>query len=913
MHTFLYELEGYNFICKNRVNKKGGGVAIYLRKGIEFSERDDLAINVEGEFESIFIEVDIKTNPKLIVGEVYRVPNSNGHLSINRYKDIISKMDLEKKDLILGTDQNYDFIKIDQHKNTEELFTAFLTHSILPTINKPTRINHRTATLIDNIYVKVKNKDKQIIPGILTNDISDHQPLILVIKGDNINKTKINLKIKVRKMNDINIALINEALLHQDWTMLNHLNTNQSYDKFIEVLKCTMDKIAPEKEITIPKKKIIRNRWMTPGLLKSSQTRLKLYRKCITSNRQDPKYIKYTKYRNLFNSMKRKTKFEYYSKLIKEHANDMRKTWRVLNTMIGKTNNKNEISDKFIINNNVITNPNTISEEFCKYFTEVGDKLASNIPKSKHSYEEHNTRPRNPRSIYISPTDTNEITKIISMMKSKNSSGHDNLNSILIKQIKHSISTPLTIIANKSLEHGEIPQNMKIAKIIPIYKAKDRKQLNNYRPISLLPCLSKILEKIMHKRVYHFMLLNDQFYKSQYGFRPCHNTVHAVTEFCHSVFESFENKETTLAVFLDLSKAFDTIDHKILLSKLDRYGIRGRALEWFRNYLSNRLQYVKYKNSTSPTMSMVNGVPQGSVLGPLLFIIYSNDIPSSLSQSKAIMFADDTTIYHSGKNIIELFNVVNNDLNKLTDWFRANKLSLNIGKTNYIIFNNTKHMVFDNNLNLILDNQKLQNVDSTKFLGIIIDKHLNWTEHIKHIKVKMARGTYAINSLKFIIPIKLLKVIYHSIIHSYLTYGILLWGSATQTKLKPLETAQKRAIRSIGKLKYNDPSLPMFKQLEIIKLTEIYKTQLNSLMYDQNNNTLPKSLNSIFTRNSQVHSHNTRRIDGPHVVARRLKIVSDSFICRGPEYWNTLPDYIKECRTKKSFKTKMKKWFISNY
>ena len=204
--------------------------------------------------------------------------------------------------------------------------------------------------------------------------------------------------------------------------------------------------------------------------------------------------------------------------------------------------------------------------------------------------------------------------------------------------------------------------------------------MNNYRPISLLPSLSKVLEEIVHHRLYKFLDMQDILYSNQFGFRPKHSTIHAVTNFVAYVQNSIEQKNPTVSVLLDLSKAFDTIDHKILLAKLNNYGVRGIALEWFRSYLTGRSQYVSYKDTNSDSLFISCGVPQGSVLGPLLFIIYTNDLPNSLKHSQCILFADDTTVFKSSHNINDAITSIESDLGNLYDWFCANKLSLNVGK-----------------------------------------------------------------------------------------------------------------------------------------------------------------------------------------------------------------------------------------
>ena len=280
------------------------------------------------------------------------------------------------------------------------------------------------------------------------------------------------------------------------------------------------------------------------------------------------------------------------------------------------------------------------------------------------------------------PTTPADIIAIISSLKSKSISDHDGVSSKLVKDFKYALSIPLSIIINNSLAMGLVPDMAKLAKIIPIYKAMDKKNISNYRPIFLLPVISKILEKVVHKNLNTFLVL----YPSQYGFRKNRSTVNAITELVCYITNLMENKQNTLSVFLDLSKAFDTINHKVLLHKLEFYGVRGLALNWFRSYLADRKQYVLYNNVKSQTLEITCGVPQGSVLGHLLFLIYVNDIANCLTHSKVISFADDTTVFSSSKCIDDLYTNVNSDLDDLSNWFKANRLVLNVNKANSMLF-----------------------------------------------------------------------------------------------------------------------------------------------------------------------------------------------------------------------------------
>ena len=479
--------------------------------------------------------------------------------------------------------------------------------------------------------------------------------------------------------------------------------------------------------------------------------------------------------------------------------------------------------------------------------------------------------------------------------------------------LKESVSLPLSIIVNKSLESGIVPTDMKLAKVIPIYKSKIKTDFGNYRPISLLPASSKILEKIVHQRLYSFCTKHAILFKNQFGFRSKHSTTNAIAKLYAHVTKSNANKLSTLAVFLDLSKAFDTIDHNILLSKLKHYGIRGVALEWFRSYLSNRRQFVTYRDTSSEIRDVACGVPQGSVLGPLLFIIYTNDLPNALDNSHCILFADDTTIYCSSNNLCTLRSDIEQDMNSLSDWFCANKLSLNVSKTNFLLFNTKQtHQARDVH-ELKHGNSTIQRVRTTKFLGIYIDDGLEWGDHIEHIIKKVSSGSYAIRTAKRLLSVENLRNMYFSLVHSHLTYGNMIWGQACKYRLHRLVMLQKKCVRNICKKPYNEESAPLFKGLMIPKFIDISPLQVGNFMYQYFNGHLPMSLHNLFVMNAAVHDHNTRHRYDPHVVSRSSNAETRSFIHEGPRYWLGLPHIIRNCISEASFNRNLKKYIISSY
>ena len=350
----------------------------------------------------------------------------------------------------------------------------------------------------------------------------------------------------------------------------------------------------------------------------------------------------------------------------------------------------------------------------------------------------------------------------------------------------------------------------------------------------------------------------------------------------------------------------------ILLNKLSHYGIRGIALDWFRSYLTGRQQYVRFAETDSERQSIKCGVPQGSVLGPLLFIIYMNDLPLSLTKSKCIMFADDTTVYCSGNNHADLIMTLKYDLEILIDWFRANKLSLNVSKTNYIVFRNRENSSEEKH-SLKIGDMLINEVKSTKFLGLIVDNKLSWKEHTDHVHRKISSAMYALNAAKHSLGEKSLKLLYNSLIKSHLCYGLTLWGSAPKSCLHKLETTQKKAVRVVKHAKYNDHSLPLFRELNVLKITDLYKISIGKLMFKHSVSSLPSPLMKLFTLNRENHHYQTRHHNDPLHYRSNYAIAQNSFLSYGPKLWSTLNTAIKTAHTLKTFNNRLSKSIIDTY
>jgi len=428
-----------------------------------------------------------------------------------------------------------------------------------------------------------------------------------------------------------------------------------------------------------------------------------------------------------------------------------------------------------------------------------------------------------------------ETLSVINKLKNKSSSGIDEISNKLLKSIKHEICPALTLIINQSLTTGIVPDEFKISKVIPLYKKGDKSCINNYRPISLLPTFSKVFERILYTQLYTYLNENNLICEQQYGFRSKHSTELATIKLVDKLINEMDNMNTPIAIFLDLSKAFDTLDFNILLEKLKFYGIIGIPLLLINNYLTGRYQYVKYNNYKSNLSEIKTGIPQGSILGPLFFSIYINDLVQCSNTFKFLLYADDTTLYFN----LEDFHTnnktaaINEELEKINNWLNVNKLTLNVDKTTCMHFAKRRTL---EPLSFEINNKTITNVSQFKFLGVVLDSHISWKNHIDMVTIKLSKIIGILHRLKHIFPRYILITIYNSLFMPNVNFGLLLWG----TSLDPIIKKQKKAVRAITHSNYNAHSEPLLKELHLLKVQDIFSTRILQFMHKLAHGTLPQ-------------------------------------------------------------------------
>ncbi len=679
------DIEGYNFIGSNR-DRYGGGIGILVLKKyktIKLKEVDSPSDDLTAQWNKMWLPGKPK-NYK-IIGNAYRPQTTPTNAFIDQFEkqlEVVNK--LEKETYICG-DYNIDIIKSNYETYSSKFMDKITSNSFLPLITRPTRVKRNSATLIDNILTNNFNDHHA---GILTVPMSDHYLTFAIGKKQDkvINSKKFITK---RNFSEKNIDNFCKKL---DKENLNTFITQnepfeQRFDSFNNKITDIFNETFPEVKVKYNKYAVYRPNepWITKGIIQSIYNKDKMYAKMMSIRNEIQFNIAKSKFITYRNKLKqvpviRFSKKRYHENLFEKANNDMKRTWQIIKKLINKTNDKLDLPDKFKIDGIETENANNIANAFNTHYSKVGSKLAAKLPSSEKSYFQYlkNVR-KEEKSLFFKPVTEEDVLIEVMNLKNKDSSGIDNISNKLLKKVIFPILQPLTELINQSTLLGIVPNSVKIAKVIPIYKQEDENLIKNYRPISLLISISKILEKIVYKQLYNFV--KDKLHSSQYGYRRKHSTEHALLELNDRILQSLDNGELCMGIFIDLSKAFDTLDHQILIEKLRHYGVRGTPLNWFKSYLTNRRQYVEFKGNQSETKFLTHGVPQGSILGPLLFLIYINDLGSLSEIINSILFADDTNLIVSHILIEQLYKIANSEMHKLNDWLLANKLSLNYDKT----------------------------------------------------------------------------------------------------------------------------------------------------------------------------------------------------------------------------------------
>lgn len=861
---------------------RGGGVATYV--SVRLTSEMITPSEAPLHFESIFVNIIFHQNKRLTIGNIYRPPSAPAE-STNCILSTISSLPNNNELVILG-----DFNKnwLDRTSSLDK--TLFKSINLTQLISEPTRVDLRSSSLLD--WILVSNPDRVLKSGVLSDPISDHSFIFCIWKIKTTSQPPKYITFRQSKAMDID-SFIND-IVNINWSRFQLIPSveeawNFFYSEFINVV----NKHAPLRTIRVKGRHLP---WINSYLINLYKKRDMAWRKYRLSKGLDD-WETYRQLRNFCKTETRNAKSTYYKNSLSQEFRNPKQFWNKLNGMLNRSDKKH--IGQLNINNIATSDPELISNAFNKHFTSIGgsnyfntfdneDFLLQPSPSCSFSFND------------IAPAD---VFNAICSIKG-NSCGPDGLETKFLKLAAHVIMYPLADLFNLSLKTCTIPSIWKCARVTPIFKSGDSADINNYRPISIMCNVAKVFEKLLSRQLSDYIVSNNILSSHQSGFRSSYSTTTALLKFTNDIYSSLESGHITGAIFIDLSKAFDMVDHYLLLDKLAAIGLNRDALLWFNSYLHNRRQYVVFQGIQSNNLINSHGVPQGSILGPLLFSIFINELPRICQQCSIHLYADDTVIYFSDTNPTAIQNSLQTDFNLLQKWFYNNKLLLNTKKSCCMVFGSKPSHPDQLDLKIQTTNgSDLERVSSFKYLGLWIDPELTFKPHIDYIVKKCQASLSSLYRASECFTFEVRKRLITQLIFPILDYADIIYMNTTDYILYPINVLFNSLCRFILKCPFRTHHCFMYNSLSLLSPKARRRYHWVLFIFKCVYFTYPPYLKDLLV--CSTGPYNLRHSHYPYFLVPRFfkTIARRSFQYRAPNDWNNLSVSLRSTSSFNCFKS----------
>ena len=723
--------------------------------------------------------------------------------------------------------------------------------------------------------------------------------------------------VKIRSLKNYNRETFEQRLKDATWSEVYSCESVEgAWLAFKSRFQTIVDSLAPLKEIRIKQSTAP---WITAEIIHTRSERDKALRKFKHTNYE----CWHNMYLHLRNEVQYKTKAakaNYYEAQVEENKNNPTKLWQTLKSL--GTSSRSKCNSKNIglkIDNEMCFDKVKVAEQFNNFFTTVASSLVNKLPQGTGTFGDahvssfYQGKGVTPNAFCLKEVNVDNINIILNSMSANKATGLDDLSPRFVKDGARVIAPMITHIVNMSIRQGIIPDDLKRARVIPIHKKGRRTDPSMYRPISILSTISKVIEKVIHDQVFTYLKTNGLLYEFQSGFRQSYSTNTCLIHLTDYIKLQSDKGNLTGMVLLDLQKAFDTVDHCILINKLQALGFDTCSREWFRSYLTNRKQLVDIAGTLSPFQNVTCGVPQGSILGPLLFLVYVNDMCSAVN-CKLLLYADDSALIVPGKDVKEIELQLTKELKSISNWLTDNKLSLHLGKTESILFGTKKKLqCTSTQLSVTCGGRMLSAKSTVKYLGVELDQHLsgeyiarNATCNI-HKKVKfLLRNTNFFN-------MKVKKMLTTALIQCHFDYASASWFSGLSQKNKSkFQVLQNKVVRYLLNLTpRTHVGVNEFKAVTMLPVNyRVDQLKLN-LMFNINHGMAPSYIFSSRVRDQ--HSIGTRSREYDVVVPRVRGPGSSTFAFTAAKLWNALPANIQRIDTPGSFMRAVLMFLVRKY
>ena len=894
--TFLCEnisdaqvnIEGYKLYRKDRVGRIGGGVAFYVKDGIEAIP--EVKLN-DSDIEALWLRLVYPFRPPILICCMYRPPNSSTQYYDKMLEVIDASINITEDIIILG-DLNFNYV-IDENLSKNPIHYIENLYNLHQLVTSPTRVTPTSSTTLDLILTSIP--DDHVSTSVLKIALSDHYLVYSEMKFRKPDQKHKSIRFRNYKqfspelfLNDLDLEL------KQNFSINDNLEI--TWDSFKNSFLKISNRHAP---INIRRLKNRCNPWITKDIVSLMYTR-DHYHKKANHDKSSAEWTEYKKYRNKVTKEIRKSKFKYFDDICDQFRHDGKKLWKNIRLVFpSKIKSASEL--------NCFTN-----DEINYHFANVGKNINSKFGDNS-TYEM-----LGPKCIYkftLPHVDSEQIKKSLSKLSAHHSSLDVlDFDSKLLSIAKNVIAPYLTTIFNISIDKSYVLKDFKYARVTPVYKGRGPvNDLSNYRPISVTCFISKIHESHVNGRLMDYFLAHDLITTDQSAFLKYHSTQTSLHKIVDDWLQNIDDKLITGICSLDIAKCFDSLDHNILLEKLEWYGISGNELAWFKSYLNGRCQITTINNTNSSTQELTTGVPQGSVLGPLLFLVYVNDFPQHIGNSSCNMFADDNILQVTGKDTLEVQSKLQDSVHLANDWYDKNKLSINEPKCNVMTIS-TKQKKLEDSLDIMINDTHLDHVRSMKHLGLMLDENLLWNDQINHLAKSVAPKMYCLRKLRKSLPPSILNKIFSLCIQPHIDYCCTVWGFLPDGKINKVQHIQNSAARLVkNNFDFiNVRGLQLVKDLGWQNFTERRDFMTSTLMFKSIHGLAPTYLSDQVTMIHDIIPYGTRSTYdmNVHIPPARTEYFKRSFQYTGGTLWNKLPDNVKESSTLLQFKNNYKQSYL---